>query len=137
MILSYEEKRGGIFLCEVANEDEAFFEMRRFLEINKINSDYTEVTWKDVNPNYDICARHKRVNMCCSHGGGASFGIYYEGGPKYAELGNEDNWGIKREGLIAYNDSYHYKHSTHEFVCWYDEVALFLADKAMRKAGAN
>ena len=51
MIVSYEGVRGGLLLREVETEQEAFAEMRRFLEVNNIPSNYTEVQWKEVDEN--------------------------------------------------------------------------------------
>ena len=38
MIVSYEGVRGGLLLREVKTEQEAFAEMRRFLEVNNITT---------------------------------------------------------------------------------------------------
>ena len=43
MIVSYEGIRGGLLLREIETEEEAFAEMRRYLEVNNISSNYTEV----------------------------------------------------------------------------------------------
>ena len=43
MIVSYEGVRGGLLLREVETEQEAFAEMRRYLEVNNIPSNCTEV----------------------------------------------------------------------------------------------
>lgn len=141
MIVSYEgaRTRGGLLLREVETEQEAFAEMRRFLEINNIPSNYTEVQWKEVNENYGILARHKHIAMGCEPGGGgADFGIYYEGQPAHLELGSEEKWGIKREQYPSQkNFSYYFKASENKYVCWYDEVAKYFQDLAVRKAGGG
>ena len=47
MIVSFEGKIGGVKLREVNTEQEAFAEMRRYLEINQIASNYTEIVWRE------------------------------------------------------------------------------------------
>ena len=133
MIVSYELASGGLLLREVETEAEAFAEMRRFNEVNYINSDETEVRWVEAKENYlhKIIPRHKVVVM---HTG---FGIYYDSLPEFLELGTEERWGIKRDGLIQFNPSYHFNHTTHKYVCWYDEVATYLKDLEIRKAGGK
>ena len=138
MIVSYEGVRGGLLLREVETEQEAFAEMRRFLEVNNIPSNYTEVQWKEVDENYGILVRHKHIAMGCKPGGGgADFGIYYEGQPKHLELGSEEKWCIKREQYPHKNFSYYYKPSENRYVCWYDEVAEYFRDLAVRRAGGG
>lgn len=139
MIVSYEGKRGGILLREVKNEQEAFAEMRRYLEVNNIPSNYTEIRWEEVNESRGILTRYKHVAMRCakSSSDGVDFGIYYEGHPAHLELGSEEEWGIRRDQPPPYNYSYHYKYSENKFVCWYDEIAEYLKDLAERKAGGE
>ena len=139
MIVSYEGVRGGLLLREVETEEEAFAEMRRYLEVNNILSNYTEVYWKEVNENYGILARHKHIAMGSKPGGGgADFGIYYEGRPTHLELGSEEKWGIKREQYPSQkNFSYYFKASENKYVCWYDEVTRYFQDLAERKAGGG
>lgn len=137
MIVSYEGVRGGLLLREVETEEEAFAEMRRYLEVNEIPSTYTEVEWKEIDANYEILARHKRVSMCCRPSGGVTFGIYYDGQPKHLELGSEEKWCIKREQYPFKNFSYYYKASANKYVCWYDEVSAYFKDLEARKAGGG
>lgn len=135
-MVSYEGVHGSILLRTVETEQEAFAEMRRFLEVNKIPSDYTEVRWQEVNPQKRIFTRYKHVSMVCSNGGGEDFGIYYEGTPLHLELGPEEKWNIKREQYPSRgSESYYYKASENRYVCWYDDVAAYFRDLAIRKAG--
>ena len=133
MIVSYELAAGGLLLREVETEAEAFAEMRRFNAVNHISSDETEVRWVEAKENYlhKIIPRHKVVVM---H---TMFGIYYDSAPEFLELGSEEQWNIKRDGLIQYNPSYHLNHNTRQYVCWYDEVMTYLKDLEARKAGGG
>lgn len=139
MIVSYEGVRGGLLLREVETEEEAFAEMRRYLEVNRIPSVYTEVKWEEVNENYGILTRYKHVAMGGKTlGDGADFGIYYEGQPTHLELGSEEKWGIDRDKFtLRYEVSHHFKPSENKFVCWYDEVSRYFQDLAERKAGGG
>lgn len=131
MIVSYELVSGGLLLREVETEAEAFAEMRRFNEVNHIHSDVTEIRWVEEKENLQHLKipRHKEVVMV------TGFGIYYDEPPTFLELGDESKWGIKREGLIPYNPSYHFNHTINQFVCWYDEVKAYFEDLDKRKAG--
>lgn len=83
MIVSFEGKIGGVKLREVNTEQEAFAEMRRYLEINQIASNYTEIVWREEKEHFwGTHQAHKEVSMKNSGGYGATFGIYYEGTPK-------------------------------------------------------
>ena len=135
MIVSYEGVCGGLLLREVETEEEAFAEIRRFLEVNKILSVYTEVRWVDPSESYWSKTRHKRITMGTRSDGCKSFGIYYTGYPDHLELGSEESCGIKREYLPINNHSYYYKSSENKYVCWYDEVVEYFKDLAKRKAG--
>lgn len=137
MIVSYEGARGGILLKEVETEEEAFAEMRRYIKVNNIPSNCTEVQWVDVDENRGIFTRYKKVSMVNTIGHGVSFGIYYEGQPAHLELGSEEKWEIQRDDWPSRNPSYYYKESENKFVCWYDEVARYLQDLAERKAGGG
>lgn len=137
MIVSYEGVRGGLLLREVKTEEEAFTEMRRFLEVNRIPSVYTEVRWQDADERMGHLARHKRIYMGCKVDNGVTFGIYYDGQPRHLELGSEKEWGIKRELFTYKNFSYHYRSTVNGRVCWYDDVMTYLKDLAERKAGGG
>ena len=137
MILAYKRFLiGGVLLCEVETEEEAFFEMRRFLKVNRIISDKTTVKTFYKNDGNESELMHKEITM--THGGNdvAVFGIYYKGSPNYGELGDESDWGIDRTALKGYNINYRYCSSKNCFVYWYDEVAAYLADLKTRKAGS-
>lgn len=133
MIVSYEKFQGGLMLREVETEEDAFAEMRRYLEVNKIPSTYTEITWQEVDEQHRITARHKRVTMGCDSDESVTFGIYYEGQPGCLELGSEERWGIDRDKLPLNNIHYYYKSSQHKHVCWYDEVVAYFRDLAQRE----
>lgn len=138
MIVSYEGVRGGLLMREVNTEEEAFAEMRRFLKVNDLSSNFTTVSWAEANEDRGILARHKYVCMTNVLAEGASFGIYYEGHPTHFELGSEEKWGIKREKiLLNRNLAYYYKSSASAYVCWYDEVTRYFQDLAERKAGGG
>lgn len=138
MFVTYETTLGGILLREVETEFEAFAEMRRFIEINHIGSDVTEVRWVEEKENLHhlIIPKHKKVAMGTKAVflKGAGFGIYYDEEPTYLELGDEAKWGIDR-GLFSL--SYHFNDTINESVCWYDEVKAYLEDLDKRKAGGE
>lgn len=137
MILAYEYFLiGGIFLCEVETEEEAFFEMRRFLEINHIISD--ETTIKTSKKNNGICDEitYKSVTMTYSRGDEAAFGIYYKGNPSHMELGDESYWNIGGVDYLGSSVSHRFSMSKMGSVCWCDEVAAYLADLKTRKVGS-
>lgn len=139
MIVSYERFKGGLLLREVATEEEAFAEMRRFLEVNNIPSDYTTVKPKLVYKDNEFLTSYKYVGMGSTLDGyTVAFGIYFEGQPDNLELGSEERWHIEREDYPSrMNFSYRYKPSENRFVCWYDEVAEYFRDLAERKAGGG
>ena len=138
MILTYERFLiGGVLLCEVETEEEAFFEMRRFLKVNRIISDKTTVKTFYKTDGNDPELMRKEITMTHGCSDVAVFGIYYKGSPNYGELGDESDWGIDRTVLLkGQNINYRYCSSKNCFVCWYDEVAAYLADLKTRKAGS-
>ena len=137
MILAYEYfLMGGIFLCEVETEEEAFFEMRRFLEVNRILSDRTTVrTAKDKSGESNEII-YKNVEMTFGCGNKVTFGIHYTGRPSRMELGDEASWNLDRSNLASYETLRRYDAAGDRIVCWYDEVAAYLADLKTRKAGS-
>ena len=121
MIVSHEARGGcfippgapticGLLLREIETEAEAFAEMRRFNEVNNINSDETEVRWIEaINHSGKIIPRHKSVVMT------TMFGIYYDDSkPPILEL-TEKQRDTER----------------------YDEVMKYFKDLELRKAGGG
>ncbi len=136
MIVSYEGAMGGLLLREVETEQEAFAEMRRYLEVNNIPSNYTEVYWKEADERFGI-VRHKRIVMGVTHDFYMpKFGIYYEGQPKYLEFKPEEKRCTEKEKHPCGNAiCYHSPSFKHQ--CWYDEVAEYFRDLAKRKEGGE
>lgn len=52
MIVTREGAIEGVILREVETEEEAFYEMRRFLEINNVDVEYVEVKMEDMSQSY-------------------------------------------------------------------------------------
>jgi hypothetical protein len=130
LILSYESAYGGILLKEVDSEEEAFAEMRRYIQINHIRSDYTTVQWKDDKPSttYGVLPRHKEVFF----GEMALFGIYYSPyKPIHSGLDTREHWGVDDEGINR-SRSLRYNEEIHQRVCWYDELENYFNDLKLR-----
>lgn len=94
---------GGIMMKEVDTEEEAFAEMRRFLQINNVESDVTAVRIVEEYERFGrIVPKHKEVRMCLcgrpSFDGKYAdpcFGIYYgTDKPKYMRLKTIEEYGL-------------------------------------------
>lgn len=115
MIVSLEhiwcQSTGGFVMKEVSTEEEAFAEMRKFLDLNNIPSDVTVVTMVEEGERFGRpLPRHKEVRMCqCGYipprirdYPDPCFGIYYgTDRPKYEKLGSIEECGltIEKNGL--------------------------------------
>ena len=120
---------GDIMLREVNTEEEAFAQMRRFLEVNNHISNCTTVFKK---PN------GKSVIMSYGNSGDSlRFCIYYEGQPTHLTLAPEEKYEIDRNRLPSSNFAYRYVASLRKFICWYDEVKEYLRDLDERKVGGD
>lgn len=130
MIVSFEGKVGGVKLREVNTEQEAFAEMRRYLEINQIASNYTEIVWREEKEHFwGTHQAHKEVSMKNSGGYGATFGIYYEGTPRHLEIEPAEKWEVHRDSpFTLYNPDFHYNPTKKVNVCWYDDLANYFED---------
>lgn len=159
MILALEyiwlQSTGSIMMVEVDNEEEAFFEMRRFLEVNKIPSDVTSVNIVEEHEYIGrIIPRHKEVRMSqrgyippvCRKYPDPCFGIYYGSDkPRYESLGTLDEYGltVKMDAFtnkpVIGDDGYpvlvndYYKEGNK----WYAPLYAYLRDLAERKAGVE
>lgn len=58
-----DQYTGDIVMREVDTEEEAFAEMRRFLEVNNIPSNVTSINWIDQDPSKRYRSPHKSVGM--------------------------------------------------------------------------
>lgn len=134
MIVSYEGKIGGIKLREVETEQDAFAEMRRYLEINQIASNYTEIVWREAKEHHwGIHQAHKEVSMCNSGGYGATFGIYFEGEPRYQKMESAEEWDVHRDSpFTLYNPDFSYNPTKKKNVCWYDDLENYFEDLKKR-----
>lgn len=134
MIVSFEGKIGGIKLREVETEQDAFAEMRRYLEINQIASNYTEVVWREAKEHHwGTHHAHKEVAMCNSGGYGATFGIYYDGSPRYSGIEPAENWEVHRDSpFTLYNPDFSYNPTKKKNVCWYDDLETYFEDLRKR-----
>lgn len=159
MILALENVSCGggayttdILLCNVKNEEEAFGEMRRFLQINNIDSDVTYVKMVDEKRDClgHVIPRHKEVGMYKGHEEytaynvrGVTFGIYAQpNNPRLRELGTLENCGLCKEQdwktgevHIVYDEKHRLSTYGIESGEWYNCVQQYLADLARRKAG--
>jgi hypothetical protein len=146
------QSTGGYVMREVSTEEEAFAEMRRFLEVNHIPSDVTTVVMveEQVRP-WATIPRHKEVTMrqrgfippIIRSYPNPCFGIYYgTDRPKYSTLGTLEEVGleVKKDGLgnIMRDDDGHpvlvsnwYEKGNK----WYMPLKIYLDDLAKRKAG--
>lgn len=139
-----------IMLCEVQNEEEAFGEMRRFLQINDIDSDLTYVEM--VNEKRDCLGRvipkHKEVGMYQGNSeysaydvSGATFGIYSQpNNPRLCELGTLEDWHLHEEKDWDTGEIHLVRDEEHclrpfESGEWYKCIKRYFADLAHRKAG--
>lgn len=98
MILSIESMpmsaNSYIQLCIVSTEEEAFAEIRRYLEINNIFSDTTTV-WKEFRTDMSgITSTNKIIKM----GKDLTFQIHYDNKPDYTSL----------DDILANNPHYAY-----------------------------
>lgn len=144
----------NILLREVNTEEEAFAEMRRFLEVNRISSNTTYVEMIESHEYAGrTIPRHKRVGMylngCPPYNRSenkdvqnVTFGIYYGADrPRYETLGTLDDWGLCEEkdwktGKIKLVRK---GHKITEITSgeWYNCVKRYLDDLAVRKAGGG
>lgn len=141
-----------ILLCEVQNEENAFGEMRRFLQINNIDSDVTYV--KIVEEKCDCLGRvipkHKEVGMYKGYSAytaydvtGATFGIYSQPNhPRLRELGAPEDWYLHEKKDRDTGETHLVRDEEHclrpfhiESGEWYKCVKRYFADLAHRKAG--
>ena len=148
----------NLLLREVENEEEAFAEMRRFLEVNHISSNTTYVSMVERREYSEECItpRHKEVSMylegCPPYNRSenkdiesVAFGIYYGSDrPRYEKLGTIEDWGLceKRDWqtgeMRLVKDE---KHSINSVVLdsgeWYNCVKRYLDDLSIRRAGGE
>ena len=90
MILALDAWHHTVYLAEVENERDAFFEIRRYLEVNNIFSDTTSI---------DKDARSKRIrlgNYC------PSFEIIYEGNADCSSMSEliDSHWQVQESYQI-------------------------------------
>lgn len=138
----------NILLCEVQNEEEAFGEMRRFLQINNIDSDVTYV--ETVEEKQDclgrIIPKHKEVEMYKGNSEytaydvtAAAFSIYSQIPPNLHELGTLEDWGLCEKRDWETREIHIEKHRIStvgiESGEWYRCVQKYFADLACRKVG--
>lgn len=138
---------------EVATEEEAFAEMRRFLEVNNIPSDVTSVSFfeerqiggKQIPPHKTVLMQQcgfippkikSYPNPC--------FGIYYSPHkPLIETVGTfeENGFAIKRDcfGEVVYDEESGYPVLVSDLYkegnTWYTPLMIYLKDLANRKAG--
>lgn len=146
------QSTGGIMMAEVKTEEEAFAEMRRFLEVNQIPSDVTSVNMVEER---EYAGRtipcHKEVRMC-QYGyippmirefPDPCFGIYYGADkPQYDRLKSIEEYGltVKKDyyGKIKL-DEHGYPVLVNDYYDkgnkWYMPMAAYLKDLEKRKAG--
>ncbi len=141
----------GVLLSEVATEEEAFGEMRRFLQVNNIPSDTTYVKIIEEHKDFSrIIPRHKRVKMYSSRYDSGleagrvkdvAFGIYYgTGRPRYEQLGTLEYWGLqeKEDWQTGQLQLRYEKRSLGDNSGeWYNCVKRYFNDLATRKAGGD
>lgn len=148
------QSTGGHMMREVETEEEAFAEMRRFLEVNNIPSDVTIVAMIEECERFgEIVPRHKEVSMR-QHGfippmvkkyANPCFGIYYgEGRPPHEILGRPEDYGltIKEDssGNVVRDENGYpmlvsdwYKDGNK----WYMPLLVYLRDLNLRKRGVK
>ena len=133
-MVSFEGKIGGVKLREIQTEQEAFAEMRRYLEVNQIASNYTEIAFREEKEHFwGVHQAHKEVAMCNSGGYGATFGIYYTGVPRHLEMEDAKKWDVDRESpFTLYNPDFHYNPTKKANVCWYDDLVHYFEDLSKR-----
>lgn len=95
----WEQCTYGILMREVETEQEAFAEMRRFLEVNNISSNATETRWRSQSR--CKCLGSPRIKEVIMLQSGVNskpspcFGIYYgTDRPKYDRLGSYKKYGL-------------------------------------------
>lgn len=147
----------NVLLREVECEEEAFAEMRRFLEVNHISSNTTYVEIVESHEYAGrIIPRHKEVYMSLEGWPpynrsenkdikSVAFGIYYGSDrPKYEQLGAPEDWGLCEEKdwqtgrMRLVKDK---KHRLSSVVTdsgeWYNCAKRYFDDLAVRKAGGS
>lgn len=146
----------NLLLREVENEEEAFAEMRRFLEINRISSNTTYVKMVESHEYAGrIVPKHKEVYMslegCPPYNRSenkdiesVAFGIYYGSDrPRHEQLGTIEDWGLcwKKEWpsgeMKLVKDEKHWSGTYMDSGEWYNCVKRYLDDLAIRKAGGG
>ena len=144
----------NILLRKVNSEEEAFAEMRRFLEINRISSNTTYVEMVESHEYAGrIVPRHKEV--CMSLNGcppynrsenkdikSVAFGIYYGSDrPRYEKLGTIEDWGLceEKDWKTGEIKLVRKGHRITEITSgeWYNCVKRYIDDLAVRKAGGG
>lgn len=135
----------GVFLKEVADEEEAFYEMRRFLQINDIPSDVTFVkTVKEHEYVGRIIPKHKEVGMdkfgyveYDTHlVKNPTFGIYYSQTTDYPKksLGSLERWTlVEKKDLCDGKMRLYYEKGFNKSGEWYNCVRRYLDDVKMRE----
>ena len=144
----------NILLCEVNSEEEAFAEMRRFLEINRISSNTTNVKMVESHEHVGrIVPRHKEVYMSLNgrppydrsknkYIESVTFGIYYGSDrPRYEKLGAIEDWGLceEKDWKTGEIKLVRKGHRIAEITSgeWYNCVKRYIDDLAVRKAGGR
>jgi hypothetical protein len=137
---------------EVSTEEEAFAEMRRFLEVNNIPSDVTVSVMVEERERWlKIVPRHKEIHMCqrgftpklVKRYPDPCFSIYYGSDrPEYERLGSLKEHGlkIKRDHLgNVVKDDEGYPMLVSDWYTmgnkWYIPLWIYLDDLAKREAG--
>ena len=101
---------------------------------NQIASNYTEVVWREAKE-YHLGTHHahKEVAMCNSGGYGTTFGIYYDGSPRYSKMESAENWEVHRDSpFTLYNPDFSYNPTKKKNVCWYDDLENYFEDLKKR-----
>ena len=148
MILSIDVC-GYIKLKEVANEEEAFYEMSRYMSVNNIHSDTTTVSKVEITDRFGTSEEVKLVEMCDDEDGAPVFVIHYNTHPVYDSLQDAVSAGTyfaycyneyKTKKSHKYNSLKFLRYKTAEqnscFESWFpDEYKRYMDDLNKRVGG--
>ena len=100
MVLSISIHSGLIKLKEVDSEEEAFYEMRRYMKVNNIYSDITTLRKYTYTDHSNVTEELKLVNMHTSYLGQDDlvFAVHYQTQPEYSSLEEA----IEKNSHLAY-----------------------------------
>lgn len=132
--------RIGLLLRQVETKEEAFAEMRRFLEVNNIPSDYTSIwthKYTEVTMGYDgyIDPSDETIKVI-----GVTFGLRDDKDrPRHETLGTPEDWGLEEErdwrtGEIRLVEKRSYSMLT-DTAEWYNCAKRYFDDLRVRKGG--